>query len=611
MTLRSKILLAELPLAACLALVGFLSVGTISSLGQRSDRILRDNYRSVLAAQQMKESIERIDSAALFVLIGERESAMQEASPHRKRFEEELRAQEGNISETGEQETTDRLRQRWQGYQSDFDRLLTMEDLKAAKGFYLGTLRKEFLAIKEAANDVLALNEDAIVRKSNETRAAAKRMDTIMVGVTLGAFLLGIIGSVSLTNRVLGPVGVLSLAVRRLGEGDLQARASISGVDEIAQLAAEFNSMAERLQEYRSSSLGELLQAQQASQATIDSLPDPVIVFGLGGEVLNVNRAAESIPGLSLDPGKERLSLLDPNVRSALDAVRSHVLGGKGAYAPKGFEESIRIGTAGGDRYLLPRAAPVYDERETIVGATMILRDVTRLRRFDELKNDLVATVAHEFRTPLISLRMAIHLCLDESLGSLAPKHADLLYAAREDCERLQLIVDDLLNLSRIQSGAMELHPRPVAASALMKSACGAYRDTAHDKGVNLHVERTLDEAGNVLADADRVQLVFSNLIANAVQHTPRGGSVEVRAKPQGSSVRFEVVDTGEGIPIEHQRRLFEKFFRVPGSTHPGAGLGLAIAKDIVLAHKGEIGVESGVGRGSSFWFTLARADAV
>src|SRR5262249_25617924 len=200
-------------------------------------------------------------------------------------------------------------------------------------------------------------------------------------------------------------------------------------------------------------SLGELLQAQQASQAAIDSLADPVIVFGIEGEVLSVNGAAESILGMSLDRGEHPLSRLEPAVRSTLEAVRAHAVGGKGAYIPKGFEEAFRVHVPDGDRYLLPRATPVYQEGGGIGGATLVLQDVTRLRRFDELKNDLVATVAHEFRTPLTSLRMAIHLCLEQVVGPVTEKQADLLYAAREDCERLQAMVDDLLDLSRIETG--------------------------------------------------------------------------------------------------------------------------------------------------------------
>src|SRR5262249_5606827 len=333
---------------------------------------------------------------------------------------------------------------------------------------------------------ILTLNQDTMVRKSDRANVAARRMDTIMIAAGIGALILGMSLSIALTNRVLRPLGVLGQAVRRVGEGDLAARASIAGKDEIAKLAAEFNAMAARLEQYRSSSLGELLQAQQASQAAIDSLADPVIVFGIEGEVLSVNGAAESILGMSLDRGEHPLARLDPVARGALETVRAHVLGGKGAYAPKGFEEAFRVRAPDGDRYLLPRATPVYQEGGGIMGATVVLQDVTRLRRFDELKNDLVATVAHEFRTPLTSLRMAIHLCIEQTIGPLTEKQADLLYAAREDCERLQSIVDDLLNLSRIQAGRFEIHAQPVSALSLLKAAASIYRGSAEEKGVEL-----------------------------------------------------------------------------------------------------------------------------
>jgi PAS domain S-box-containing protein len=446
-----------------------------------------------------------------------------------------------------------------------------------------------------------------MVRKSDLADRAARRMNTIMVAAGIAALLIGMGLSITLTNRVLRPLGVLEQAVKRVGEGDLAARASIASKDEIGKLASEFNAMAARLEQYRSSSLGELLQAQQASQAAIDSLADPVIVFGIEGEILNVNGAAESILGLNIERGENPLARLDPAARAVLESVRAHVLGGKGAYSPKGFEEAFRVHAPDGDHYLLPRATPVYQEGGGIVGATLVLQDVTRLRRFDELKNDLVATVAHEFRTPLTSLRMAIHLCIEQAVGPLTEKQSDLLYAAREDCERMQSIVDDLLNLSRIQAGRFEVHPQPVSALSLVKTAVNTYRGPAEDRGIQLE-SHFFDDPGPVLADPERIQLVFTNLVTNAIRHTPKGGTVELKMESVDSIVKFEVSDQGEGIPEEHQRKIFDKFFQVPGATHEGAGLGLAIAKEIVLAHRGEIGVKSAPGQGSTFWFTLPRS---
>jgi signal transduction histidine kinase len=418
---------------------------------------------------------------------------------------------------------------------------------------------------------------------------------------------LGLFVSTLLTRRMLKPLSALSEATRRLGEGHFDTRARVHGSDELAGLAHDFNAMAASLAEYRKSSLGELLQAHLSMQAAIDSIPDPVAIFSVEGNLQNVNHAAETLLGLKTDSGsKEPLKNVDASTRAVLERVRSHILSGKGAFVPRGFEDAVQLSTLMGDRYFLPRGAPVYETRGVIVGATVILQDVTRLRRFEELKNDLVATVAHEFRTPLTSLRMAVHLCTEQVAGPLTDKQAELLHAAREDCDRLQVMVDDFLDLSRIESGRVELFPLPTKVSSLIMGAVDEYKADADAKGVILSAEVSLQEL-SVLADHDRIGHVFSNLIGNAVRHTPTGGSITLGAQAVDSSVRFTVADTGTGIPKEYQERIFEKFYQVPESGPRGTGLGLYIAKEIVRAHGGDIGVESEPGKGSTFWFTLPR----
>ena len=602
MTLRTRLLLAQAPLAAGLALVGLVALNTLDTLGQSSQLILRDNFRSVLAAQRMKDAVERVDSAAAFRAAGRPDKADEQAPANIRAFEAQLEMQERNITEPGEAEATHRLRAAWNEYLAKYEAYRRIRDERELRRRYFDELQPAFLRVKDAAERVLEINQDAMLLKSERARGTAERNRTLLLLAISSALGLGLLASVSLTRRALRPLQLLSLAVRRIGEGDLDARARIDGKDEIAQVGRELDTMADKLSQYRSSSLGELLQAQQASQAAIDSMPDPVIVLSLDGQVLNVNQAAENL--LRLEAGRDPLSRLPPQLREAIDKIRAHIFAGKGAFAPRGVEEAIRVEGEGGGRALLPRATPLYSEQGNVTGATIVLQDVTRLLRFDELKNDLVATVAHEFRTPLTSMRMAVHILLEGIVGPLNEKQLDLVGAARDDCERLQGIVEDLLDLSRIQAGKVEVSLTALPAKSILDAAVAAKVDPARDAGLKIEGD-LIEPVLPVLVDPDRINLVFDNLVGNAIRHSPKGGRIVVRARPEKGLVRFEVEDQGPGIPVEYQQRIFEKFFRMPGTKGEGIGLGLYISREIVAAHGGEMGVESEPEKGSRFWFTL------
>jgi signal transduction histidine kinase len=622
-SLKAKLLLAQAPLALALGLLGIFSGIVTTRLGREAQLVLANNYRSVLAAERMKEAVERINVAVLFRLAGHGENSAAEIEANSGRFENELSAQEGNITEPGEGAVTHDLRKAWREYSAALATFDAATEERARSEVYFARLAPAFERLNKADDKVLAINQDAMVHKADRSARRAVDFEHLVVVAVLLALAIGVIASVWLTTRLLRPLGIVTAAVRRFGEKDLKARAVVPGKDEIAAVAAEFNRMADGLERYRKSSLGELLQAQQGAQAAIESLPDPVLLLDANGQVTSVNLAATRLLGVDADrPAPEIFANADPVARAAIERLRVHVLSGKGPYIPKGFEEAVRISTAEGERILLPRAAPIYSEAGTVSGAAVVLQDSTRLFRFDELKNDLVATVAHEFRTPLTSLRMALHLCTDGVVGPLTEKQADLLFAARDDCERLQVIVDELLNLSRLESGQIDLHRRRVDPETLVGNALDVHRAAAEQAQITLGSE-VPPGLPDVFVDPDRLQLVFTNLIGNALRFAPAGTRVVVRARPERPAesarahkvaetthVRFEVLDQGPGIPKAHQRDLFEKFFRVPGSPAGGSGLGLFIAKGLVQAHGGAIGVDSEPGKGATFWFTIPTAPA-
>jgi signal transduction histidine kinase len=222
----------------------------------------------------------------------------------------------------------------------------------------------------------------------------------------------------------------------------------------------------------------------------------------------------------------------------------------------------------------------------------------------EAVADERVATVAHELKTPLTSLHMALHLCAEGVAGPLTDKQADLIAASREDCERIRAIVDDLLDLARLHSGRDELQREALDPRALVEAVVERHQPAAARRDVTLKPE-TLPGLPSVWADRDRATIALSNLVGNAVRHAPDCGIVVVACHADDGSVRFDVADTGAGIAPKHQPRVFERFFRVPGGGSQGSGLGLAIAKEIVEAHGGAIGVESVPGRGSRFWLKL------
>jgi NtrC-family two-component system sensor histidine kinase KinB len=369
-------------------------------------------------------------------------------------------------------------------------------------------------------------------------------------------------------------------AVERLAAGDDDVHVQLPGDDEFVALARGVNRLAERI-------------AQRPAPATaLDALPEPVWIAEREGALTAANRAAADV---SLSTAWSPDAPLRRACEVLLDRIRRD--GGP----PPALEEAVRSG----DRLWLPRATPLPGGGATRV--VVSLQDVTRLKRFEAMKGDLVATVAHELRTPLTSFRMAVHLCLEESAGPVTPSQHELLSAARADGERIQALADDLLDLSRLQAGRLEMELETVAAAALVDAAEAAQRTAAETKGVAV-VREILPDCPPVRADRDRAALVLGNLLNNAVRHTPSGGRIVVSAQEEDGAVRFEVADDGEGIPEEYVARVFDRFFRVPGRELKGTGLGLAIAREIVQAHGGQIGVESTSGRGSRFYFTLPSA---
>ena len=347
--------------------------------------------------------------------------------------------------------------------------------------------------------------------------------------------------------------------------------------------------------------------AQKTAQATIDSFPDPVIVVDPQGGAERANPAAQRLLQAIPASSGDALPWIAP---AALKPHLDSVLGGQADYLPLSLEQAIFLRDGNQDRYFLPRVLRIRSDSGELLGAAVVLSDVTKFHLLDQLKSDMISTVSHELKTPLTSLQMVVHLLLEEAVGPLSTKQTELLLAARQDSDRLLGMINDLLDLTRIEQGRVALDQQPADAAELVREALERYRSAAEDAGISLQsqLEAPLPL---VLVDKERIEHVFDNLMTNALRHTDRGGTIILSAVADEGTVQFSVEDTGEGIPAQFVPRVFDKFFRTPGTKHHGgAGLGLAIVHEIIVSHGGQIGVQSTTGKGTTFTFSLPAAAA-
>lgn len=618
MNLRAKLLLSYLIFVAALVVLGGLSAWRLREMGNVSRRIISNNYDSVVAAQEMKESLERQDSAALFALLGARDKATAQLREHRARFDANFQKAANNITEVGEPEALDAISRDRDSYYQMFDAFLAKvnatEGLRkqpAARGEelaerneYFARLEPQFNKLRADCEHLLQLNQQAMPAKSEAAAGVAQLWfcRTLLIAGALVA--AGLFLAFFLANRIVEPLRQLTATTAKMAGGDLEARVTVGSQDEVGVLAIEFNRMAERISQLRNSDMGKLLVAQQTTEAAIDSLYDPVIVTDGEGCVTKLNPAAEEIFGSEKENTGKHVGEVARDARIA--GAVAEALASQRPVAGEGMASVLPLSVDGSERAFRLRTTPMRDNGNRLLGAVTLLEDITHLREIDRLKSEFIATASHELRTPLTSVQMGVHLLLEGAAGELNDKQTEVLGACREDCERLDKLMRDLLDVSKIEAG--ESHPelQAVRTRELISAEAEELRPQVETKGLTFQVDVPVDLPA-VMADRSQIERVLANLVVNAIRYT-RQGEIRVSAEQRGHSVAVAVSDTGDGIPQEYLPHIFDKFVQVPGAATGGAGLGLAISRLIVEAHGGQISVQSELGHGSTFTFTLPAA---
>jgi len=594
--MRKRILIGLLPLLILLVAIGVYAIVLFAQFGGAIDTILHENYDSVVACQNMKESAERMDSALAFTLAGQWDMSRTMYAENLPVFEQNLDKELHNITLPGEGDLAFQVRDLHRQYVGLAQTFFATPDLDKRREMYFGQMLPLFTQIKDKAQDILDLNQINMVRADHSARdLSATSIRYMLVAMVLG--LAGALGFVQLLLRsILSPIQSLTRFAKELGEGNLDQVVPVVSGDEMGQLADAFNKMAAKLRAYRQITSDEILQARQMTEITFSAFPDPIIAFDARGTVNFKNPAAEKL--------LQKLHLDDHIPEQIAEQVEG-VLKGGDDYIPVSFANAICVRPDDKETFFLPRVIGIRGDKGTIFGGAAILQNVTRLRLVDELKTNLVSTVSHELKTPLTSVRMALHLLLEEAIGGLNAKQSELLIAARDDSERLLIMINDLLDLARLEAGTEHMMIEPRTPGDMVNSAIADSKDIADRHRIRLVPVLAEENLPLVAVEWQQISHVFTNLIHNAVKHSKPGEEILVKAAREDGGIRFSVSDKGPGIPAKYQPYLFEKFYRVPGAERTGAGLGLSIAREIVRAHHGSIGVKSTVGQGTEFYFDL------
>jgi NtrC-family two-component system sensor histidine kinase KinB len=578
------------------------TLGALSRLSVAVGETLRQNNEATQATAQLATGIEREDDALLLVLAGDA-TAREKLEGERKNVDERLEHLDAVLNAPPEQELVDALRAEIAGYRVAADAIA-----HDCPGSLLRYHREVNPLLRRAVGFTARLRDrhfEETHRMASSAHDEVVRARGVVLGISLVALVVSVLLALQLARLVIVPLTEMTRGVRAIAGQNFSQRLAVTSRDELGELASAFNDMAEHLTEFRRSNLGEVLQAKAALEATLQALPEAVILLDEDRRALSMNRRAKDLLGVAALPDGLRADELQVG-GVTLEAL----VGREGPNSrPDAMDlaRALRVTLNGSERRLLARSFRVSDLGDAGQRTILVLYDVTEVARLDEMRAELIAVASHELRTPLTTLRMTL-LMLKENLTSLPPREQELVATCFTGVQQLGETIDEFLDLTRIEAGQMRLNLDRVDLRSLLEQVARRWSPRALEQDVELIVKPS---DAQIDGDPVRLRVVFDNLLSNALKYTPRGGQIRMETTPVeiqgfGRSVRVAVVDTGPGVPWPYRSHIFEKFFRVehhePGGDvgTRGAGIGLYLCQQIVGLHGGAIRCEEAEGGGGA-----------
>ena len=571
MKIKTKLTLGVGLLFLLIILLSVVGATYSNKLKQDTENILVANYNTLEYSRHMLVSLEDGSEKA------------------NQKFEINLQNQEHNISEIGEKETTEDLRNNFEVYKQ-----------KKSDSLILGEIRKNIFTLMD-------LNMQAIQRKSEVAKETAdKAVFWIALSGTM-CFLIAFILLVNLPSNIANPIKQLSESIKQIAFKNYSERVHLESHSEFGQLAKSFNTMAEKLEEYNNSNLAKLMMEKKRIETLINNMHDPVIGLDENLKVIFANEEAIKIIGFSqaemIGHNTHELALTNDLIRSLIQDLKMVDNGKETKRKP------IKIYTNNKEGYFEKETlhisiTPTGEQLSHLIGHVIILRNITEYKELDFAKTNFIATVSHEFKTPISSIKMSAQLLENELIGPLNEEQTNLLNSIKEDANRLLKFTGELLNMTQIESGNIQLSILPSDPKEILLFAIHATQTQADQKHIHFEINCP-EHITAIQADTEKTTWVLTNLISNAIRYSYENSVIYLTVKQRDNKVEISVRDTGQGIAPQYKNKIFDRYFKVPGTKMEGTGLGLAISKEFIEAQGGNIMVESEYGLGSTFTISL------
>lgn len=577
----------------------------IYTLSNYADAMFKDNYKSIVSAKHMSVALDEMkDLQTAYLFSGMEINIDSSYAGLVRSFEKNLQDEEANITEVGEREIAMQLRSSFEEYTDIFNDVKT--DTSDRKEIYFVRLLPTYRDVKKNITSVSEINMDGIIRKNGKLEDTAHQAYLFISIIGTLCFILSFTLLLNLPKNIANPVRELTQGIKEIARRNYDQQLHFHSRDEFGEVAEAFNTMAIKLNEFEKSNLSQILFEKKRIEAIISTMNDAIIGVDESSRVIFANPVACDLLGLQ---SKDIVGQYAPDVaaRNNLfqNIIRDLV---DGSYKTKEFTP-IKIVSAGRQSYFSKEISdvqitPTGAGDPAVIGHLIILRNITKFQELDDAKTSFIATISHELKNPIASARLNLKLLEDVRIGNLNEDQSVIVRNIREEIVRLSKITGELLDLTQVETGNILLHTQATDPKEIVDYTLQAMSYQAEQNGIKIILNMS-DNLQFVNADAEKTAWVLINLVNNAIHYSGTRREVILEVVTEEKAIKFSVRDFGNGIEKQYLDKVFEKFFKVPGSIQSGTGLGLAISKDFISKQKGQIWVESKPGEGSVFSFTL------